>query len=148
MRKVYLGLAGLMLAAVMVQWYLAAVGAFDKPQEDDSFALHSMNGMMIIPILSLLATVAAALSKAPGRTIGLTILPLGLIIVQVLIIALGNALNDSSGNTTPASLAVLGLHAINGMAIAAVSAMVFRQARRLAMGTAAGDTRNTAAHAS
>ncbi|GAA1263457.1 hypothetical protein Psi02_59160 [Planotetraspora silvatica] len=148
MRRVYLGLAGLMLAAVMVQWYLAAVGAFDKPQEDDSFALHSMNGMMIIPILSLLATVAAALSKAPGRTIGLTILPLGLIIVQVLIIALGNALNDSSGNTTPASLAVLGLHAINGMAIAAVSVMVFRQARRLAMGTAAGDTQNTAARAS
>jgi hypothetical protein len=148
LRRVYLGLAGLMLAAVMVQWYLAAVGAFDKPQEDGSFALHSMNGMMIIPVLSLLATVAAALSKAPGRAIGLTILPFGLIIVQVLIIALGNALNDSSGNTTPASLAILGLHAINGMAIAMVSAMVFRQARRLAMGTPAGDANNTAARAS
>ncbi|GII58399.1 hypothetical protein Pth03_67880 [Planotetraspora thailandica] len=131
MRRVYAVLAGLMMAAVVVQWYLAAVGAFDKPQDSDSFALHGLNGMMVIPVLSLLATIAAAVSKVPGRLIGLTILPLGLIIVQVLIIALGSAFDDSSGNTTPLSLAVLGLHAINGMAIMGVSASVFNQARKL-----------------
>jgi hypothetical protein len=137
MRRVYVALAGLLMAAIVVQWYFAAVGAFDKPQEEGSFALHGINGMMVIPILSLLATIAAALSRAPGRLIGLTILPLGLIIVQVLIIALGSAFDDSSGNTTPLSLAILGLHALNGMAIMGVSAAVLGQARRLLKGTPA-----------
>src|SRR4051812_31787296 len=104
--------------------YFAAVGAFDKPQDDDSFALHSATGMMVIPLLSLLATVVAAIARVPGRQIGLTILPLGLVIVQMLIIALGGAFDDSTGNTTPLSLAVLGLHALNGMAIIGVSAWV------------------------
>ncbi|MEU7689696.1 DUF6220 domain-containing protein [Microbispora hainanensis] len=131
MRKVYTALAGLLLAAAVLQMYLAAVGAFDKPQDDSSFSLHSMNGMMVIPILSLVATAAAAAAKAPGRQIGLTILPVGLVIVQSLIIALGGLFDDSTGNTTPVSLAILGLHAINGMAILGVCGMVFRNARRL-----------------
>ncbi|MBB2747940.1 UNVERIFIED_ORG: cytochrome b561 [Microbispora rosea subsp. rosea] len=130
-RKVYAASAGLLLAAAVVQMYLAAVGAFDKPQDDSSFALHSMNGMMVIPVLSLVATAAAAAAKAPGRQIGLTVLPVGLVIVQALIVALGGLFDDSTGNTTPLSLAILGLHAINGMAVMGVCAMVFRNARRL-----------------
>ncbi|MFC4588209.1 DUF6220 domain-containing protein [Sphaerisporangium corydalis] len=140
MRKAYAVLAGLLLLSVVVQFYLAAVGAFDKPQEDGSFALHSMTGMMIIPLLSVLATVAAAIAKAPGRLIGMSIAPLGLVIVQVLIIVLGGALDDSAGNTTTPSLIVLGLHALNGLAIMGVSAMVFRQARLFAGATAPGET--------
>ncbi|WP_424536050.1 DUF6220 domain-containing protein [Sphaerisporangium viridialbum] len=135
MRRVYAVLAGLMLFAVVAQFYFAAVGAFDKPQEDSSFALHSVTGMMVIPVLSLLATVAAAVSRAPGRLIGLTILPLGLVVVQVLIIAVGGLLDDGAGNTTPGSLAILGLHAINGLAVMAVAGMVFRQARLFAKGS-------------
>ncbi|WP_185949660.1 DUF6220 domain-containing protein [Microbispora sp. KK1-11] len=131
-RKVYAALAGLLLAAAVVQMYLAAVGAFDKPQDDSSFALHSMNGMMVIPVLSLVATAAAAAAKAPGRQIGLTVLPVGLVVVQALIVALGGLFDDSTGNTTPLSLAILGLHAINGMAVMGVCGMVFRNARRLA----------------
>lgn len=132
MRKVYTVFAGLLLAAAVVQMYFAAVGAFDKPQDDSSFSLHSMNGMLVIPVLSLVATAAAAAARAPGRLIGLTVLPVGLVIVQALIIALGGVFDDSTGNTTPLSLAILGLHAINGMAVVGVCGMVFRQARRLA----------------
>ncbi|RCG32336.1 hypothetical protein DQ384_07520 [Sphaerisporangium album] len=135
MRRVYAVLAGLLLLAVIAQFYFAAVGAFDKPQEDGSFSLHSLTGMMVIPVLSLLATIAAAVAKAPGRLIGMTILPLGLVIVQVLIIVLGDALNDSADNTTTGSLVILGLHALNGLAIMGVSGMVFRQARLLAAST-------------
>ncbi|MGI5154341.1 DUF6220 domain-containing protein [Microbispora sp. CA-102843] len=131
-RKVYAALAGLLLAAAVVQMYLAAVGAFDKPQDDSSFALHSMNGMMVIPVLSLVATAAAAAARVPGRQIGLTILPVGLVIVQALIIALGGLFDDSTGNTTPLSLAILGLHAVNGMAVVGACGMVFRNARQLA----------------
>ena len=131
MRRVYVVLAGLQLLAVLVQFYFAAVGSFAKPRTDDSFALHSMTGMMIIPLISVLATIAAAAARAPGRLIGLTILPLGLVIVQVLIILFADAFNDSAGNTTPAGLVIVGLHAINGLAIMAVAGFVFRGARGL-----------------
>ncbi|WP_248964047.1 DUF6220 domain-containing protein [Sphaerisporangium perillae] len=132
MRKIYVALAGVLMLAVLAQFYFAAVGAFAKPQDDSSYALHGMTGMMIIPVLSLLATLAAAASRAPGRQIALTLLPLGLVIVQVLIIVLGRALNDATGNTTPVGLAILGLHAINGMAVIGAAGMVLRQARTLA----------------
>ncbi|WP_055482677.1 DUF6220 domain-containing protein [Sphaerimonospora mesophila] len=129
MRKVHTVLAGLLLAAAVVQMYFAAVGAFDRPQDDQSYTLHSMNGMMIMPLLSLLTTIVAAVARAPGRQIGLAILPLGLILVQALIVVTGKALGDATGNATPVSLAVFGLHAINGMAIMGVCGAVFRQAR-------------------
>ena len=131
MRRVYAVLAGLLMLAVVAQFYFAAVGAFDRPQDDKSFTLHSMTGMAIIPVLALLATVAAAVSRAPGRTIGMTLLPVGLVVVQVLIVSMGKAFNDSGDNTTPVGLAILGLHAINGLAIMAVAGIILRRARRL-----------------
>ncbi|GAA0396740.1 hypothetical protein GCM10009530_55400 [Microbispora corallina] len=151
MRKVYAVLAGVLLAATVAQMYFAAVGAFDKPQDDGSFALHSMTGMLVIPVLTLLVTAAAAAARAPGRLIGLSVLPLGLIVVQVLIVVLGRAFDDGAGNSTPVALAILGLHALNGMAVMGVSAAVFRQARRLAAGTAgaaAGASEGSAVRAS
>src|SRR5204862_158317 len=81
MRRVFFVLAGLLLAAVVVQFYFAAVGAFAKPQDDRSFALHDLNGMLVIPLLSLLATAAAALARAPGRLVGLAVAPGGLVAV-------------------------------------------------------------------
>jgi hypothetical protein len=127
MRKVYCGLAGLMLLSVVAQFYFAAVGGFTKPATDDAYALHSVNGMMIIPALSILATIAAALARLPGRQIGLTILPLGLVVVQMLIVGVGSALNDSDAGdaTTTGSLIILGLHGLNGLAIMGVAGTVF-----------------------
>lgn len=130
MRRVYVVLVGLLLASGALQFYFAAVGAFTKPQTDDSFALHSVNGMMVFPLLAILAIVAAALAKAPGRLIGLTAAPLGLLFVQVLIIVLGNVIGGATEQkSTPVSLAILGLHAINGMIIMGVTGTVMRRAR-------------------
>jgi hypothetical protein len=89
-RRVYFVLAGLLLLAVVAQFYLAAVGGFDKPRTEDSFAIHRMIGMTV-PLLSILATGAAALVRAPGRLIGLTILPAGLGIVQILLATVADA---------------------------------------------------------
>jgi hypothetical protein len=145
MRKVYVGLSALLLFAVLIQFYFAAVGAFTKPQQDGSFALHDATGMMIIPLLSLLATIAAAMARAPGKVIGLTILPLGLVVVQVLIVTLGRAFNDGTGdNTTPVGVAILGLHALNGLAIMAVAGLVLRRARLLAAAAPATEPAGTA----
>jgi Family of unknown function (DUF6220) len=127
-RKVYFGLSVLLVLAVVLQFYFAAVGAFTKPQTDSSYGLHSLNGMMVIPLLSILATIAAAVARAPGRLIGLAIAPFGLVILQVLIIAAGKAFTDGD-NTTPAALVVYGLHAVNGLAIMAVAGTNVRAAR-------------------
>ncbi|HEX6470853.1 MAG TPA: DUF6220 domain-containing protein [Streptosporangiaceae bacterium] len=133
MRRAYVTLVGLMVLAVVAQFYFAAVGAFAKPQDDQSFALHLMDGMMIIPALSLLATLVAALARAPGRLIGLTATPIGLIVLQVLITEVGKNLGASTeDNTTPAALAFLGLHAVNGLAIMAVIGITMHRARRFA----------------
>ena len=134
MRKVYFGLSILILVAVVLQFYFAAVGAFAKPQTDSSYGLHSIDGMMVIPLLSILATIAAAVARAPGRLIGLAIAPLGLVVVQVLIIAVGKAFSDGD-TTTPTALVFYGLHAVNGLAILGVAGANLRASRVFALGT-------------
>ena len=130
MRRIYVGLVGLLLASGGLQFYFAAVGSFTKPQTDDSFALHVLNGRMIFPLLAILATIAAALAKAPGKLIGQTLLPLGLLVVQSLIIVLGNVIGGATEQrSTPVALAILGLHAVNGMVIMGVLGGVMRKAR-------------------
>jgi hypothetical protein len=132
-RRVYVTLVGLLVLAVIAQFYFAAVGSFAEPRDDQSFALHVMDGMMIIPVLSLLATLVAALARAPGRLIGLTAAPIGLVVLQVLITELGKNLGASTeDNTTPVALAFLGLHAVNGLAIMVVIGITMRRARRFA----------------
>ena len=132
MRRLYVVVLGLLLASGALQFYFAAVGAFTRPQTDDSYSLHLINGRMAFPLLALLAIGVAALAKAPGRLIGLTSLPLALVVVQTLIILLGNAIGGATDQrTTPLALAILGLHAINGMAIMGVTGIVMRRARAL-----------------
>jgi len=128
-RKVYAGLSVLLVAAVALQFCFAAVGAFTRPQTDSSYGLHSINGMIAIPLLSLLAAIAAASARAPGRAIGLAIAPLGLVIMQLLIVAVGEALK-SGDTTTPTSLIIYGLHGINGLAIMHLAGMNVRASRR------------------
>lgn len=132
MRRIFMVVSTLLLLSTIVQFYLAAVGALTRPQTDDSFALHSINGMAVIPALSVLATVAAALARAPGRLIGWAILPAGLVLVQSLIIAINNAFADGTGHSTPVGLAIGGLHAIGGLAVMGTSGSVMRRARALA----------------
>jgi hypothetical protein len=130
MRRIYVILVGLLLASGGLQFYFAAVGAFTKPQTEDSYSLHVINGRMVFPILAILTVIAAALAKAPGKLIGQTLLPLGLIIVQSLIIVLGNVIGGATEQrSTPVALAILGLHAVNGMIIMGVVSVIMRKAR-------------------
>src|SRR4051812_8731405 len=115
MRKALVVVCFLLLGAFALQFVFAAVGAFTKPAADDSYALHSINGMAVIPVLTLLAILLAALAKAPGRLIGLTSLVLGLVVLQGLIAMLANAFADATGASTPVGLIVGGLHAVNGI---------------------------------
>lgn len=132
MRRTFVVVSTLLLVSTIVQFYLAAVGALTRPQTEDSFALHSITGMAVIPALSVLATIAAALARAPGRLIGLAILPVGLVVLQSLIVATSEAFADSTGHSTPVGLAIGGLHAINGLAVMGTAGAVMRRARVLA----------------
>jgi len=95
-RKAFVAMSSLLLVAFVLQFVFAAVGAFTKPAGDGAYALHSITGMAVIPALTLLTTLFAALAKAPGRLVGLAILPLGLVVVQAMI-----ALSTARVATTP-----------------------------------------------
>jgi hypothetical protein len=87
---------------------------------------------MVFPLLAVLSIGVAALAKAPGKLIGLTSLPLALVLVQTLIVMLGNAIGGATEQrTTPLALAILGLHAVNGMIIVGITGTVMRRARAL-----------------
>lgn len=132
MRKAFVLASILLLVAFALQFVFAAVGGFTKPTGDDAYALHSVNGMVIIPALTLLTALLAAVAKAPGRLIALAILPIGLVILQALIAMLANAATDASGVSTQIGPIIGGVHALNGIIAVHVVVAVHQGARKLA----------------
>jgi hypothetical protein len=115
-RKVFVIIAGLLLAVVVIQFFLAAMGAFERPRTEDSFAPHRMLGWAV-PILALLTTGAAALARAPGRLIGLAALPIALGVMQALIRVFADMLGVAGDTTSLAGAVVFGVHGVNGLII-------------------------------
>jgi hypothetical protein len=130
MRRLFAGLAILQLLAVVAQFFLAASGAFDTAPNDESFQPHRALGYGIV-LLAVLVTVVAAMARMPARLIGLSGLVAGLAVVQVVIRAIATAFEGTGGSTTAGEL-IFGLHAVNGLAILAVTGMIVRQAGQLA----------------
>ncbi|OKI62313.1 DUF6220 domain-containing protein [Micromonospora sp. CB01531] len=141
MRKALVIVSTLLLVAFALQFVFAALGAFTKPAGDGAYALHSVTGMAVIPVLTLLTILFAVLAKAPGRLVGLAVLPLGLVVLQALLAMLANAFTDAAGASTPIGLAIAGLHAVNGIVAVHVVVGVRRAARKLADPAPAGVTR-------
>jgi len=132
MRKAFIIVSSLSLAAFALQFAFAAVGAFTKPAGDGAYTLHSINGTAVIPALTLLSTLFAALAKAPGKLIGLAILPLGLVVLQALLASLANGLTDTGGSSSSTvGLVIGGLHAINGIIAVHIVVSVLRGAQKL-----------------
>ncbi|GAB1817551.1 DUF6220 domain-containing protein [Herbidospora sp. RD11066] len=137
MRKVFFVFTVIMFVSVIAQFYFATFGAFERPApalgaEDAAITPHILNGTMVLPLLSILTTIVAAIAKAGGRLILLSITPFLLVAVQLFVIfeiaALAGAGDDS---TTTASLFVLGFHALDGVAILWASVVLMKQARAL-----------------
>ncbi len=143
MRRSFVVVSALSLLAFALQFVFAAVGAFTKPADDDAYVLHSLTGMAVIPLLTLLTVLFAALARAPGRVIGLSVLPLGLVILQALIAGLAKGFTDAAGASTPVSLTIGGLHAVNGIIAVHVAAAVAKAARELARPGGEGDRPGT-----
>lgn len=132
MRKVFTGLATVLVLVVVVQFFLAASGAFDTAPKDESFAAHRALGYGIVLYAVVLAAVGAV-ARVPGRILGMTGLIAALGVGQGLIAAVAGALGDSADTSTTAGRMVFGLHAVNGLIIMGVAETVARQARTLAV---------------
>ncbi|WP_166871038.1 MULTISPECIES: DUF6220 domain-containing protein [unclassified Salinibacterium] len=141
MRKLFLVLTILLIISLTVQFYFAAYAVFSTDVEE-GFFLHGMNGRFVLPILALLVIIGAALARAGGRTIGLSVVPLALILFQtVLFIITGAVTGAEGGGEIPVAASImLGFHAIVGLAAFVVSYMLIQRARRLiATGSATVD---------
>ncbi|HEY8472813.1 MAG TPA: DUF6220 domain-containing protein [Natronosporangium sp.] len=136
MRKVLIVLAGVMIAGLVMQFFLAAAGAFDPAPRSDSFEPHRLLGRSLF-VLALVLIAVAALARAPGRLIGLTAAVAGLVVVQSLIAMISGAVEDSAGEGSTAANLIFGLHAVNGMFLISVTHTVLSRARQL------GATRRT-----
>ena len=127
MRKTFIAVTGLTMLAVVVQFFLAAVGAFDTAPKEEAFEPHRTLGYLIL-LLAIVVTVTGALAKVPARLIGMSGLVVGLTLLQPVIAAVAGAF-DESGTSTLAGELVFGLHAVNGLAIMGVLGTVARRSR-------------------
>jgi heme A synthase len=128
MRKVFTALAALLMVAIVVQFFLAAMGAFDTAPKDESFQPHRALGYSIL-LFAVLLTLLAAVARLPGRVIGMAGLAAGLVLLQAVIAAVANAVGDAGDTSSTAGRLVFGLHAVNGLIIFGVVEDVNRRAR-------------------
>ena len=132
MRRVFVVVASLLVVAEVIQFYFAAFGVFQSPAPEDAFLLHQINGRMVLPLLCLLVIVAAALARAPGRLIGFSAIPFGLLLLQIVLFLLAGLTGSTPEKTNLAGTIILGLHAVNGLCILGVTIMLVRRASRFA----------------
>ncbi|MCC5575500.1 hypothetical protein IMZ11_07580 [Microtetraspora sp. AC03309] len=143
MRKVFYGFTVVLLISVLAQFYLSTFGAFERPvpapgAEGAMIEYHVLNGELVIPILSLLTTIVAAIARVGGRLIWLSITPFLLVAVQLFVIfSLAEMAGAAENETTTAGLVVLGFHALDGVAILWAAFVLLRRAHALAKGVAA-----------
>ncbi|MET4225471.1 DUF6220 domain-containing protein [Oerskovia enterophila] len=133
MRKTFLVVSVLVVVAVVMQFYFAAVGVFSDP-DDELFAIHGTSGRIVLPLLMILSIVFAALAKAGRRTVWLAVLGFGLLLFQTILFILTGVLTGSEpppGEITTAGTIMLGFHALNGLAILGVTGTVASRARAL-----------------
>ena len=129
-----------LVTAILVQFYLAAFGAFGDRDGTGGFAAHEWVARIILPVLAILTLVAAAVARAGRRTITLAAIPLVAIVLQFLLFFAARAFGSEThpGGASLAGAVVLGFHAIFGLAALVAAALVLstawrRRAGRLAL---------------
>ena len=124
--RIFQGLAWLVFAAVLLQFYFAGIGAFgEETWGDAAFNPHRLTGLLLVPtslLMLILAGVAAFTRNLPGRTAGLTALLFVLLIVQA---ALVIAFYESAP-------IIAALHPVNALILLGLSFHLARSASRSA----------------
>ena len=88
--RIFQGLAWIVFAVVLVQFFFAGIGVFGEEQwGEEAFAPHAMAGLLLVPtslILLILAAVAFFTGNMRGARVGLTALLFVLFIVQAALV--------------------------------------------------------------
>lgn len=120
----YQGLAWIIFAAVLVQFFLAGTGIFgEEAWGDAAFDPHRITGLLLVPtslVLLILAGVAAFTGNLPGRTVGMAALLFVLFIVQA---ALVIAFSESAP-------IIAALHPVNALVLLGLSFHLARGGRK------------------
>ena len=134
MRKVFSIVSILAVLAVVLQFYFAGVGHFSIPEEG-LFGIHGNNGRIVLPVLFILSLITAAIAHAGKGTIWLTVVAILLLAFQTVLFILTGAIFNVGPESAEVPLGaslMLGLHAVNGVAILVITGIVARRAWVLA----------------
>jgi hypothetical protein len=122
LRKVHGGLAHLFAALIVVQFFLAGLGAFEtvhnKKFNDSNFDPHGALGTLLV-LVALLLLVLALVGRWSPTITRLSAALFGLMVLQFIL--------GVSGAGTSAILG--GLHAVNALLIVGVSYLLVKDAR-------------------
>jgi hypothetical protein len=133
-RKVFSIVSILAVLAVVLQFYFAGVGHFSIPEEG-LFGIHGNNGRIVLPVLFILSLITAAIARAGKGTIWLTVVAILLLAFQTVLFILTGAIFNVGPESAEVPLGaslMLGLHAVNGVAILVITGIVARRAVVLA----------------
>jgi len=134
MRKLFAAIAVLFVAAVVLQFYFAAMGVFSVPEEH-LFTIHQVNGAVVLRTLALLLLISAALARAGKTNIWMSAAAFLLVLLQtVLFIVAGSifGVGPESPSIPIAATIVVSFHALIGLTILGISVDVARRAVLLA----------------
>jgi hypothetical protein len=120
LRWTYVVFSWLVLAAVVVQFFLAGLGVFGGP---GGFQAHVLLGYSLLFIM-LLALVLAFAARLPWRTIGLTALLPVLVVLQSVFISIWHA----------GLPVVAALHVVNALAIFTLTGLLALRSHRYLTG--------------
>lgn len=139
MRKVLVWFTIIQLALVLLQFYLATFGAFERPvpavgSEDAAIGWHAMNGFTVMPLVSLITVIVAAIARAPGRVTLYCAAPLVAMLLQLGLFELAALTGASETKTGTAGLVILGFHAIVGVVMLGAAILAWRGAQAHAKG--------------
>ncbi|GIJ24443.1 DUF6220 domain-containing protein [Micromonospora lutea] len=127
MKKLFAGLVSLLLLAEVVQFYLAASGAFDSAPTEEAFSPHRFLGYVML-LFSVVLVVVSAIARMPGRITGRMAMVAGLVLIQSLI----REVAKSFGEGSETGHLIFGVHAVNGLLIVGTTLWLVRQARQIA----------------
>lgn len=114
-RRIYVVWSWVIAAAVVVQVFLAGLYVFGSA----SIEAHAINGSIVL-FATLLGGIFALVARVPGRVAGLSWVLFGLVVLQVLLIEVGNSTGVSD---------IKAFHVVNALAIFGLSSMLAVRSR-------------------
>jgi Family of unknown function (DUF6220) len=123
LRKLHGGLAHLFAGLIVVQFFLAGLGAFttvhNKKFNDNNFGAHGLLGTLLV-LIALVITGMALIGRWSPTATKVSAAVFGLMILQFI-------LGVSGAGTSPV---LGGLHAVNALLIVAATFVLVKDARR------------------